>query len=288
VVNGSSYTSPRAIPRNVHLSMKSRCMPKDLASNVQRWKDALPLHSVYFHDDAAVERLIKEEWPEFPLLSIFMNCVRYKGAMKIDIWRILVVYRYGGIYSDIDNWPGPFMTEDLLKRDDTALFVSDAFNRPSQWFFAMEPKHPIAYYTMLEIQKRVFALTNISKPKVVFTTGPDALKHGFGNAQYWQDKFFEKGETSIGMASKVVRKVNKNNTTGIIDPRAGPWFGEIVTSHVHNETMNMTRKERTQKESGVMHWTKTVYKGNVDDGNVFRGSCFDYLKMLEREESKNA
>jgi hypothetical protein len=79
VVNGSSYTSPRAIPRNVHLSMKSRCMPKDLASNVQRWKDALPFHSVYFHDDAAVERLIKEEWPEFPLLSIFMKCVRTRA-----------------------------------------------------------------------------------------------------------------------------------------------------------------------------------------------------------------
>jgi hypothetical protein len=82
--------------------------------------------------------------------------------------------------------------------------------------------------------------------------------------------------------------VNKKNSTGIIDPRSVHWFSEIVTSHAHNETMNMTRKERTQKESGVMHWTKTVYKGNVDDGSVFRGSCFDYLKMLEREESKNA
>jgi mannosyltransferase OCH1-like enzyme len=278
VVDGSSY-SPRAIPRSLHLSMKSRCMAKDMAFMVQAWKDALPTHSVYFHDDQAVERLIQAEWPEFPLLLTMMKCVKYKGAMKIDVWRILVIYRYGGIYSDIDMFPGPKMTDDMLKQNDTALFLSDAWNRPSQWFFAMEPKHPIAYFTMLEIQKRVFDLENISKPKVVFTTGPDCLKHGFGFATHWQDKNFEKGETLMAMNNKMVRKVNTKDTALFM--KRNKLLDEIIQYNGTDGMVNMTRKERMRAENGVMHWTKTVYHGLTDDGQKFHGSCFEYLKKNE-------
>ena len=70
-----------------------------------------------------------------------MRCVRFKGAMKIDVWRILIVYKYGGIYSDIDHYPGSKLSEtDPIQPDDEAFFLSDAWGRPSQWWFAMEPK----------------------------------------------------------------------------------------------------------------------------------------------------
>lgn len=97
----------------------------------------------------------------------------------IDVWRILVIYEFGGLYTDIDNWPGRLMDEDTIQPDDEAFVLSDGWGRPSQWFFAMEPKHPWAYFTMFEIMKRVTELSNIERPKVVFTTGPEALKHGF-------------------------------------------------------------------------------------------------------------
>ena len=140
---------------------------------------------------------------------------------------------------------------------------------------------------MLEIQRRVFGLENISRPKVVFVTGPDALKHGFGNALYWQDPDFKMGETAIGMDSKIVRKVNAKDTRGIIDgPQSfgGKWMNEIV---MYNETMNMTRMARSQMDSGMTHWSKTVHRRGTDDGKIFMGNCFAYLRMLEQEESKN-
>ena len=115
--------------------MKSRCLPKDLAHGVQKWKEAMPDHSLYFHDDDAVEKLLQSDWPEFPGLQDVLKCVR-KGAMKIDIWRILVLYRYGGFYTDIDNWPGP-KVNDWIEERDTAFFVSDAVVRPSQWFMGI-------------------------------------------------------------------------------------------------------------------------------------------------------
>ena len=152
-------TGTRQIPQMIHVSMKSRCLPPDMAYGVQKWKDALPDHSFYFHDDEAVDRLLQSECPEFPGLLDLMKCVR-KGAMKIDVWRLLVLHRYGGIYTDIDIWPGPRIN-DSIQKDDTAFFVSDKWDRPSQWFMAMEPRHPIAYYSMREALKRVFELKDV-------------------------------------------------------------------------------------------------------------------------------
>ena len=92
------------------LQKKSRCLPPDLAVATNAWKKALPYHHFFFHDDDAVDRLFQLEWTEFPQLEKYMKCVS-KGAMKIDVWRILILYLYGGIYTDVDNIPLQAFTE---------------------------------------------------------------------------------------------------------------------------------------------------------------------------------
>ena len=114
----------RNIPRILHVSMKSRCLPPDLAKSMDLWQEALPNYSIFFHDDDAVDRLIEQDWPEFPHLQLALNCVKNKGAMKIDVWRILVLYRYGGIYTDIDNWPTSRFREDIIEPEYSAFFFS--------------------------------------------------------------------------------------------------------------------------------------------------------------------
>jgi Glycosyltransferase sugar-binding region containing DXD motif len=115
------------IPRHIHFSFNGRCVPYDLYDAVQKWKMAWPSYNIYFHDDNAVQRLL--EWfivnkkpssssPSlssspitttdgmFPHLGLLMDCIQFSGAMKIDLWRLLVLWEYGGLYSDIDNHPG--------------------------------------------------------------------------------------------------------------------------------------------------------------------------------------
>jgi hypothetical protein len=50
--------------------------------------------------------------------------------MKIDVWRILVVYKFGGIYCDIDMHPTAVVNETypITKRDD-AFFLTDAVSQ---------------------------------------------------------------------------------------------------------------------------------------------------------------
>ncbi|KAL7515796.1 hypothetical protein ACHAWX_000872 [Stephanocyclus meneghinianus] len=268
---------PRKIPRIMHMTMKSRCLPPDLAAVTSAWKEALPYHAFYFHDDTAVARLFQLEWKEFPQLASMMRCVTFKGAMKIDVWRILVVYLFGGIYSDIDVPPGPSFNENSpIKVDDEAFFFSDAWGRPSQWFFAMEPKHPVGYYTVYEIFKRLQDLQTLEKPQVVFVTGPDALKHGYGNALGWPENLFEEGTHQSKKFNKTATKLKKTDTytinPNIID------MGKIVP---WNETQNVTVRERIERQSGVIHWTKQVYWRKA----AFIGSCLDFLYTLDVVEA---
>jgi mannosyltransferase OCH1-like enzyme len=179
------------IPKTIHLAWirgyyspngRGRCISQDMMEIPKNWMKNFPSYSIYFHDDQAVDALFAQDWPEFPSLNNFMTaCVKYGSAMRIDIWRLLVLYRYGGVYGDFDDMPGPLLTQDTIQVDDSAVFSSDAWNRPSQALMIMAPKHPIAYFSMMELMKRLWELNDVSNVKVVFTTGPEVLKVG-----YWQ------------------------------------------------------------------------------------------------------
>lgn len=176
IVRSSSTTTnnnTQLIPNIMHLSFKSRCLPQDLFTILEQWRTKLPNHSIFFYDDDAIERLLQQEWLEFPGLHRAMKCVRYRGAMTVDVWRILILYKYGGIYSDIDVSPvmdGSF-TERSIRSDLSAFFMEDPWKRPSQWWIAVEPRHPMMYLTMFQIIENLFQMENIRVPRVVFVTG---------------------------------------------------------------------------------------------------------------------
>ena len=262
-------SNTRRIPRVIHVSMKSRCLPKVLASNLQKWKDALQDHSFYFHDDDAVDRLLNSDWPEFPYLLNMIKCIR-KGAMKIDIWRLLVLYRYGGLYTDVDNWPGPLLNVSIQKGD-TAFFVSDVHNRPSQWFMAMEPRHPIAYYTMLQVHQRVLDMPDVHKPKVIQITGPDALKHGFRQAVLRQQCCSTKAEIFQAVGNKTVRKLHGHpeQSRQVIDTRG---------NHLEIQGKGFKMKETAYEQMNMIHWHKEILLSDVP-----QESCMQVLRKDEAQ-----
>jgi len=279
------------IPKIVHISFKNRCVPTDIfADGIQQWKDLLPEYSVYFHDDEAIERLIQQDWPEFPHLHSMIRCMKYKGAMKVDLWRLLVIYKYGGIYSDIDNIPINMHDElfiDKLHPDDSFYSANDISRRPLQNLFAMEPQHPIAYFTIQIVLRNLYNLDNLRNPKLVHTTGPDALQEGFktymtitnkkeakrAKAENRDFKFVKEG-TYKGFGNKTIHK-----TRFAYSPHKKQ--GEIV----EHEGVNMTRKERAFNISGTKHWQKTVYKNRKSPKRQASGlSCREYLYLLDHTD----
>ena len=313
--NNASSVSHRKIPKIIHVSFNDRCIPNELAESITRWKDALPDHSIFFHDDQAVQRLIgtndhnTQLWHssgDFPELRKNMRCVKYKGAMLIDIWRMLIVWTYGGLYTDIDNWPGPKFDSHTTIGDEASFFsLSDVRERPSQWLFAMTPKHPIAIFTLQEISRRLLRVKNIARPRVVQITGPQTLKIAYRKFH----SLLKENATIFGKSSyfNPVQKVDLAESDQYARGKLGFTFDEIVDHFVDESSnityTNITKRKKTELLSGVIHWTvdvklgkkngNTTRKESVKDTNtttndghfqspdVYEGlSCIDYLATL--------
>lgn len=282
----SSSGEGELIPRILHFSMKSRCIARDHARILNMWKDKLPNYSIFFHDDDAVERLIvDEEWKEeFPELESAMKCILFKGAMKIDVWRVLLLYKYGGVYSDIDDSPGPDFDEHTIRHDLSAFFFEDGYNRPSQWFLAMEARHPMMKLSMNVIIKNVLAMKRLFAPRVVFITGPEAVLYGYygfldpdccENGASYSETLLQNNVEMTGMSGKKVLK--SNESAKFIYPKYG--FEDVVE---FNSTLNVTRGERVQMDSGVMYWPKKVYKSRYRFNKLLSGiSCIEYIKKIK-------
>ena len=130
--------SKSKVPKIIHMTSKTHCVTQVFLNNIRRW--FVDGYSFFFHDDEAVDRLIfGREWPQFPLLTESLACIT-SGAGKADLWRYLLLWEYGGIYTDIDNAPGSMLFfanhTSTITDDMDAFFEQGKGGYPSQYFFA--------------------------------------------------------------------------------------------------------------------------------------------------------
>jgi len=74
-------------------------LPEIYLKNSKTWIEGLPGWEYRYFSDIDVENFIKEFYPQY---LIIYNSIK-PGMYRADIWRYLVVYKYGGIYADMDS-----------------------------------------------------------------------------------------------------------------------------------------------------------------------------------------
>ncbi|CAB9503220.1 glycosyltransferase [Seminavis robusta] len=274
----------RKIPRILHLTWihddphhgpnKGRCLHHLQAVSIQRWKKLFPNYSIFYHDDYSVAKMMQQEfWPEFPELAKVLQCVKMRNAMLIDIWRQLVLYRFGGLYVDLDEIPTEQFTEDLIPQHVDFFSFSDDNTRPSQWCFATSPGHPATYHSMLTIFQRLLEMPDISRPKLVLMTGPEALKNGYSHTFPSKDRYNEGMHYGIFNATGI-KYTRKKAAVCLVNNRNDPF--------PYNATHNWTVAKQYEADLGAVHWTKAG-SHLVDQG---RGSCQQHLYEFERRSSR--
>lgn len=239
IINPQSISSSRRIPKIIHMTSKTRCVTKAFAENMKTWH--FDDYSVFLHDDEAIARLFRTDWPEFPLLKDTINCIT-SGAGFADLWRYLILWKYGGIYTDIDNAPGPlFKNGTLIKENDDAFFEVEAAKFPSQYFLAASPHHPAMYMAVQNAIQHLFNEQNIVKQYVPLTTGPGALKWGVHYA--------------IGNAYVLP------GTYPSFDPRRSITFVGNRTTAMRRNYINRGNVQSTREEYVGMNMTHYHYAG---------------------------
>jgi hypothetical protein len=175
--NWNSSTFTRKIPKMVHVTARSRCMTKSFQDNIDKWR--FPGYSFLVHNDAAVDRLLHRYWSEFPELQKVVHCLM-SGAGKADLWRALILWEYGGIYTDLDSAPNTaFQNGNLIRDTDETFFVVEQGGWLSQYFMAATPHHPLLYLLVHKTIQRLYSLNDVDGQYVPRTTGPGALKYAF-------------------------------------------------------------------------------------------------------------
>ena len=246
----------RKIPRVVHITSKSRCTSEYFKKNIDRWR--LANHSVYYHDDAAVDRLFAKEWPEFPHIQLIMKCL-VSGAAKADLWRYLVLWEYGGIYSDIDSAPGHLFNATTIRSFDDAWFIPEKLGVLAQYFMSSSPKHPLMFMTVHATLMRLMDLESVLNQYVPVVTGPGALKSGM--ISFMQVRPRDSGEFQrvpagyyVGIDNRTVTvRGTKQNTneyirrTAVNGAKKKDGYRKMGQTHYNGAFKYMTKKKQELK-----------------------------------------
>ena len=113
LLNGTTHIGwiPRAkdaeqsqvlIPRLIFQSWKTNHLTYNVCQNVLAWTKLNPEYDYMLFDDKAADLFIQKEYGN----DIFdsFDCVNV-GAARCDVWRLMIIYIFGGIYFDIDVRP---------------------------------------------------------------------------------------------------------------------------------------------------------------------------------------
>jgi len=197
-----NVTKSKAIPKYVFrtCSFSIGNMPSVIYNNLMHLTINNADYKQYYFDDAAVEKFIRAHFPMY--LKHYL--VLKPGAFRADLWRLLVLYKYGGIYNDIGH--------QYLKRIDDMIdtekdeFVGIVDAQPTfaihNAMFAVYPEHPIMKAMIDTVINNISNKYYGSNPLEV--TGPFACGYAF-NDYFKQQQY---ADIKVGKYKMNTHKIN--------------------------------------------------------------------------------
>mmetsp|Transcript_38619 Transcript_38619/g.93359 ORF Transcript_38619/g.93359 Transcript_38619/m.93359 type:complete len:425 (-) Transcript_38619:217-1491(-) len=258
-----THLEGRRIPKIVHITSKHRCATSAVIKNVDKWR--FKNYSVYFHDDNALHKLFTHPQTRklFPTLREGLKCVT-SGATKSDLWRYLVLYIYGGVYTDIDNSPNKFNGE-TIKPEDDSFFPLEGLGIMSQFFFASSPGHPLMRQMLETGVERLKTIPNVMINNPAQNTGPGACKVGFIRFMA------EVGVETTGYINAGMFVGANNRSVTVVGTK------EDSREYVDRGGLGNGNKMGYYKALGIKHFSE-ARKGTSPKGKI---SCKEHLKRTK-------
>lgn len=149
-----------------------------MLDSINTWKNLNPEFEYRYMDDAqAAEFILKEYGQEWHDLFISLPV----GVMRGDLWRYMIIYKYGGVYTDLDTecW-NPINV--WLNEDYDMIVCPETDLHFCQWTFAASAGNPILKSVLDTIKDRLLN-PEYGSPHFVHThTGPAIWTEGINKA----------------------------------------------------------------------------------------------------------
>lgn len=145
---------------------------------IQTWKDLNPEYDWKYMDDIEAAEFIKSEYGQ-EWHDIFISLP--VGVMRGDLWRYMIIYKYGGVYADLDTECLEPISIWMLE-DKDFIVCPETSSHFCQWTFAATAGHPILK-SVLDLIKERLLKPEYGSPHFVHThTGPAIWTDGINNA----------------------------------------------------------------------------------------------------------
>lgn len=160
------------IPHTIHQTYKTfDSIPEHWKESYKEWQRLHPNSQYKFWSDADIDNFVKTEFPDFyPHFSKFEYNIQ-----KVDAVRYMILYKYGGIYSDLDLIPNEDVFQKLGNGDLFLTYSANVNDVVTNMLMASKENHPF-WLEVIEEMKKGERFYHIGKHfKVMHTTGPCML-----------------------------------------------------------------------------------------------------------------
>lgn len=165
------------IPKIIWQTYKSEYPPLVAQKCIKSWLDLNPNYEWLYFDDDACEQFIKDHFStEYYQLYTSLPF----GVMKADMWRIAIVYIYGGFYADLDTFCHHNL-DSWVGEEELLVSVETPHGSICNYFFGATPRHP-ALLLALEYIKDCYNSSNyLNKEYLTATPIQNFGAHAFSS-----------------------------------------------------------------------------------------------------------
>lgn len=123
------------IPKTIYMCDKNFAF---MSVSAENWNRLNPEYQIYMYDDDMCENFLSNEFSE--LYREIFNHIQ-DGPIKADFWRICILYKYGGVYADVDVVPLVPIDDFVEKYVDLAICSTYVTAFQYSPHFLMAPRH---------------------------------------------------------------------------------------------------------------------------------------------------
>lgn len=155
------------IEKNIFQSWYTTKLPSLVQNKIDFIKESNPEYKYHLYTDNDIDMFVNENFPgEIANAYNKLNII----VAKVDFWRYLVLYKYGGVYLDMDSSIERPLKE-LINDDDQAIITAEG--NPGlfvQWGLIFSKEHPILKKTIELVVQNIN--TNRYPNNIIKMTGP--------------------------------------------------------------------------------------------------------------------
>lgn len=159
-----------------------------LYNAIQSWSIHNPSYQHYVFTDTAVVQYVDQYLHDQHGDKLYEH--RYDiiesyhklqlNVQQIDLWRLLIIYEYGGIYADIDTQCNDSIDQWGINSDSTMISGLGVRGDLHQWLLVYIPHHTLIYDTILNVIDNILNNDlNYINSNVEAISGPTVLQYTY-------------------------------------------------------------------------------------------------------------